>query len=248
LRLRDVSIGYDGRPVVSRANLTVERGEAVAVLGANGSGKSTLVRGVLGLAQLLGGRIDVFGQPRGELRDRWRVGYVPQRHTVAAGVPATVHEVVASGRLPRIRPWRRASAVDRTRVREAIATVGLAGMERDPLATLSGGQQRRVLIARALAADAELLILDEPTAGVDAANQQILAATMADLVADGATVILITHELGPAADIVTRAVVMRDGLVAYDGPPRRADVLGQGSDHHHLVGEPSTADGFGLTG
>jgi zinc transport system ATP-binding protein len=248
LRLRDVSIGYDGRPVVGPVDLTVVRGEVVAVLGANGSGKSTLVRGVLGLAQVLAGTIEVFGQTPDQLRNRWRLGYVPQRHTVAAGVPATLYEVVASGRLPRIRPWRRASRLDRERVREAIATVGLAGRERHPVATLSGGQQRRVLIARALAGDAELLVLDEPTAGVDAANQQILTDTLAALVAAGTTIVLVTHELGPAAEIVTRAVVMRDGTIAFDGPPRSTDLLGPRTDHHHLPDVPAVADRFGLTG
>jgi zinc transport system ATP-binding protein len=248
LCLRDVSIGYDGRPVVRRVDLTVDRGEVVAVLGPNGSGKSTLVRGVLGLAHVLAGTIEVFGEPADQLRHRWRLGYVPQRHIVASGVPATVQEVVASGRLPRIRPWRRASALDRERVREAIATVGLAGQERHPVATLSGGQQRRVLIARALAGDPDMLILDEPTAGVDAANQQILAGTLARLVAAGATIVLVAHELGPAAGIVTRTVVMRDGTIAYDGRPRSTDLVGHGTDHHHLAGEPSSAGRFGLTG
>jgi zinc transport system ATP-binding protein len=243
-----VSIGYDGRPVVRHVDLAVDRGEVVALQGPNGSGKSTLVRGVLGLARVLGGTIELFGEPADELRQRWRVGYVPQRHTIVAGVPATVQEVVASGRLPRLRPWRRASALDRERVHEAVATVGLAGRERHPVATLSGGQQRRVLIARALAGDAEMLILDEPTAGVDAANQQILADTLAGLVAAGATIVLVTHELGPAAGIVTRSVVMSDGAIAYDGPPRASDFVGHRTDHHHLPDEPATPDRFGLTG
>jgi zinc transport system ATP-binding protein len=242
-----VTIGYDGRPIVGPVDLAVARGEVVALQGANGSGKSTLVRGVLGLAQVLAGTVEVFGEPADQLRNRWRLGYVPQRHTVATGVPATVHEVVASGRLPRIRPWRRASSTDRRRVLDAIGTVGLAGRERDPLATLSGGQQRRVLIARALAGDAEMLVLDEPMAGVDVANQQILADTLAGLVTAGTTIVLVTHELGPAAGIVSRTVVMRNGTVAYDGPPRSIDLVGQGSDHHHLEAEPADADRFGLT-
>jgi zinc transport system ATP-binding protein len=218
------------------------------VLGPNGSGKTTLVRGVLGLAHVLAGSIDVFGEPADQLHHRWRLGYVPQRHSVAVGVPATVQEVVAAGRLARIRPWRRASALDRERVREAIATVGLAGRQRHPVATLSGGQQRRVLIARALAGDPEMLILDEPTAGVDTANQRILADTLARLVATGTTIVLVAHELGPVAGIVSRAVVMRDGIMSYDGPPRSTDLAGQGTDHHHLADGPSSADHFGLTG
>jgi zinc transport system ATP-binding protein len=218
------------------------------VLGPNGSGKTTLVRGVLGLAHVLAGSIDVFGEPADQLHHRWRLGYVPQRHSVAAGVPATVQEVVAAGRLARIRPWRRASALDRERVREAIATVGLAGRQRHPVSTLSGGQQRRVLIARALAGDPEMLMLDEPTAGVDTANQRILADTLARLVADGTTIVLVAHELGPVAGIVSRAVVMRDGIMSYDGPPRSTDLAGHGTDHHHLADGPSSADRFGLTG
>lgn len=243
-----MSIGYDGRPVVRRVDLAVDRGEVVAVLGPNGSGKSTLVRGVLGLAHVLAGTIEVFGEPADQLHNRWRLGYVPQRHSVASGVPATVQEVVAAGRLARIRPWRRASAVDRERVREAIATVGLAGQERHPVATLSGGQQRRVLIARALAGDPDMLILDEPAAGVDAANQRILADTLARLVAAGTTIVLVAHELGPVAGIVTRAVVMREGIVSYDGSPRSTDLAGHGTDHHHLADAASSADHFGLTG
>jgi zinc transport system ATP-binding protein len=243
-----VTIGYDGRPVVGPIDLAVARGEVVALQGANGSGKSTLVRGVLGLAQVLAGTIEVFGEPANQLRNRWRLGYVPQRHTVATGVPATVQEVVASGRLPRIRPWRRASSIDRRRVLDAIGTVGLSGRERHSLATLSGGQQRRVLIARALAGDAEMLVLDEPMAGVDVANQQILADTLAELVSAGTTIVLVTHELGPAAEIVSRTVVMRNGTLAYDGRPRSIDLVGHGSDHHHLEAEPADADRFGLTG
>jgi zinc transport system ATP-binding protein len=133
-------------------------------------------------------------------------------------------------------------------VLDAIGTVGLAGRERHPLATLSGGQQRRVLIARALAGDAEMLVLDEPMAGVDVANQQILADTLAGLVTAGATIVLVTHELGPAAGIVSRTVVMRNGTVAYDGLPRSIDLVGLGSDHHHLEAELADADRFGLIG
>ena len=130
-------------------------------------------------------------------------------------------------------------------MRDAIAIVGLAGRERAPVSELSGGQQRRVLVARALAGDAELLILDEPTAGVDAENQQALADSLATLAAAGTTILLVAHELGPAASIVTRVVVFSAGRITYDGPPRPQDV--HGSDHHHLD-EPAEPGRFGLGG
>lgn len=236
LELRDAVVGYDGQPVVSDVSFALHRGEVAAVLGSNGSGKSTLVRGILGLADHLGGSIEAFGSPVAELHPRWRLGYVPQRHTLASGVPATVAEVVGAGRLAQTRPWRPTRASDRLRVREAIELVGLGGRERHPVAELSGGQQRRVLIARALAGDAELLLLDEPTAGVDAEHQHVLADTMQRLVDDGVTILLVTHELGPAAPVVTRSICLDAGRITYDGPPQAGDAHhhDHGSDHHHL--------------
>lgn len=251
LELRHADVGYDGQAVLRDASFALHRGEVAAVLGSNGSGKSTLVRGVLGLAEHLGGSIEAFGSPVADLRPRWRLGYVPQRHTLAGGVPATVAEVVAAGRLAQGRPWRRDRATDRRRVREAIELVGLAGRDRDPVADLSGGQQRRVLIARALAGDAELLLLDEPTAGVDAEHQHVLAETMARLVAAGSTILLVTHELGPAAGVVTRSICVEGGRITYDGPPLEHDDHDHdhGSDHHHLDDErPSRPGELGLLG
>jgi zinc transport system ATP-binding protein len=248
LELRHASIGYDGRPVVEEANLTVNRGEVIALVGANGSGKTTLIRGVLGLAPILSGTIDVFGAHLATLHDRWRVGYVPQRDNLVSGLPTTVYELVASGRLARTRPWQRFGAADREQIRAAIETVGLASRMRDPVDTLSGGQQRRALVARALAADAELLLLDEPTAGVDAQNQQLLADTMAELARRGTTIVLVTHELGPAAAVVARVVVMRSGRIAYDGPTATAPHFDAGLDHHHIARESRRPGPIGLTG
>ena len=248
LRLRDAAIGYEGHPVVTGATFDVALGEVVAVLGANGSGKSTLVRGILGLADHLDGAIEAFGTPVAHLKRRWRIGYVPQRHTLAVGIPATVTEIVTAGRLAQTPPWRRLSTDDRRRVREAIELVGLGGRERDPVAELSGGQQRRVLIARALAGDAELLLLDEPTAGVDAQNQVALADTMQHLVDDGVTILLVAHELGPAAEVVTRSIVVQAGAITYDGPPLEGHLHDHGTDHHHLDDhdDPGAAGRLGI--
>jgi zinc transport system ATP-binding protein len=232
IRLRAASIGYDDTPIVVGVDLTVRTGEAVAVLGSNGSGKTTLARGVLGLASLLSGEIEVLGAPVGRLPERGRVGYVPQRHTVTGAVPATVREVVGVGRLARLGLFRRLGASDRAAVADAVAAVGLGARMNDPVASLSGGQQRRVLVARALAAEPELLIMDEPTAGVDAASQQALAAVLARVSAGGTTLVVVTHEAGPLAGVLTRAVVVDHGHIRYDGPLAGAEPFSDGGHHH----------------
>ena len=231
--MRDGAVVLGGRPVLRRVDLDVHRGEVLAVLGANGSGKSTLMRALLGLLPLARGEVRAFGVPVGELRDRYRIGYVPQRASAASGIPATVREIVASGRLPRRPPWRPAGRADRRAVAAALEVVGLADRAGEDASHLSGGQQQRVMIARALAAEPEVLVLDEPTAGVDLANQRALAATLERLVAAGTTVVLVAHELGPLAPLIDRAVVLRDGRVAYDGPPAALPIDSHGGDHHH---------------
>ena len=199
-------------------HLTVHCGETVAVLGANGCGKTTLARGLLGLATVLGGSVEVLGAPVARLGRRGRIGYVPQRHTVTGAVPATVREVVGVGRLARLGLLRRVGPGDRSAVLDAIAAVGLADRADDPVSSLSGGQQRRVLVARALAAEPELLIMDEPTAGVDAGSQDALARTLAEVAAAGTTVVVVTHETAALSAVLYRAVVIDDGRISYDGP------------------------------
>ncbi|MEV4826155.1 metal ABC transporter ATP-binding protein [Micromonospora sp. NPDC049274] len=211
------AVGYDGRPVLRDVSLSVTAGDVVAVLGANGSGKSTLIRAILGLVPLGAGSITLFDRPLRQFRQWQRIGYVPQRLGAGGGVPATVREVVASGRLARRGVLRPPGAADRAAVDAALRSVGLADRAGDPVATLSGGQQQRTLIARALAGQPELLILDEPTAGVDAASQEAFAGALRDFVADGGTVLLVAHELGPLRPVITRAVVVHQGGICHDG-------------------------------
>ncbi|PVG83467.1 ABC transporter [Nocardioides gansuensis] len=225
-----VTVAIAGRPVLRGVDVTIREGEFVALLGANGSGKSTLVRALTGLRPLTSGRVRLFGTPLHDFREHARIGFVPQRATAAGGVPASVREVVASGRLTRRTPLRPASRADRRAVQDALELVGLADRAHEGVSTLSGGQQQRVLIARALAGDPELFFLDEPTAGVDLPNQQALAGALRTLSERGATVVLVAHELGPMEPLVDRAVVMRDGRVAYDGAPLSLDAV---HGHHH---------------
>ncbi|MGA5317361.1 metal ABC transporter ATP-binding protein [Streptomyces pseudogriseolus] len=234
IALRGVRAELGSRPVLRGIDLTVHRGEVVALLGANGSGKSTAVRTVIGQVPVTAGEIELFGTPQRRFRDWARVGYVPQRTTAAGGVPATVTEVVSSGRLARTRfgLFRKG---DHKAVRRALELVGMADRAKDSVDALSGGQHQRVLIARALAAEPDLLIMDEPMAGVDLASQEVLAETLRTQVGQGATVLLVLHELGPLEHLIDRAVVLRDGCVLHDGPPPKA--VGQhalpGHDHVH---------------
>ena len=240
------AVAIAGRPILRQIDLTVTAGEFVALMGANGSGKSTLVRALTGLHPLATGSLRLFGRPLAAFHDWQRIGFVPQRGGATSGVPASVWEVVASGRLTRRRLLRPLGRADRAAIADALDVVGLADRARDGVSTLSGGQQQRVLIARALAGEPELFFLDEPTAGVDLPNQQLLADSLATLSGRGATVVLVAHELGPMAPLIDRAVVMRDGRVAYDGPPLASDQVAtahldlHGHHHHHV--EPERHD------
>lgn len=246
IRVSDGRFGYGSQTVV-RADLSIVAGEVVALLGPNGSGKTTLLKGMLGLVDRLGGSVELFGQPLGDFRDRAQIGYVPQRQTAAGPIPVTVQELVRSGRLATTGLFHRRSAVDERAVHEAIAAVGLDGKARVPIATLSGGQQRRALVARALAGGARVLLLDEPLAGVDQANQDALASALGALVRSGVTVVVVLHELGPLEPLVTRAMCLDSGAVLFDGPlataPPRLLHLGHDHDPH---GGPPERPGLGL--
>ncbi|MGW4424068.1 metal ABC transporter ATP-binding protein [Streptosporangium sp. NPDC004631] len=228
-------VTLDRRPVLRGIDLTIEPGEAVAVLGANGSGKSTLIRALLGLRPLSGGTTLLYGTPPARFREWRRIGYVPQRLSVGGGVPTTIREVVASGRIARQRRFRPTGAADRQATDRALEAVGMAHRAADPVQSLSGGQQQRVLIARALAGEPDTFVMDEPTAGVDHESRQLLADTLGRLIGQGRTVLLVAHELGPLEPLITRAVVLRDGCVCHDGPPPHA--VGAhalpGHDHVH---------------
>ena len=233
--LRGAEVGYGQRPVLRGVNLTIAQGEVVAILGANGSGKSTLVRAVLGLVPLTAGSVSLFGASGRGLRRQWkRIGYVPQRLGAGAGVPATVAEVVASGRLARRGLLRPSRAQDRAAIDAAVAAVGLGDRMHHPVGALSGGQQQRTLIARALVAEPELLVLDEPTAGVDAGSQAAFAAALRTFVAGGGTVLLVAHELGPLQPLVTRAVVVHDGRIRHDGAVPEPAGHHAHPDHDHV--------------
>ncbi|WP_253272688.1 metal ABC transporter ATP-binding protein [Arsenicicoccus sp. oral taxon 190] len=239
IRLRGASFGYADRAVVSGADLVVRPGEALALLGPNGCGKSTLVKGLLGLNDHLGGEVELFGMPLARFRDRHRLGYVPQRHTLSTSVAATVTEVVAAGRLPHQGLLARLRRHDREVIARSLDVVGLADLAREDVSTLSGGQQRRVLIARALAGQPDALVMDEPTAGVDVANQRLLATVLQRLRDRGVGLLIVTHEVDAIAGVLDRVVCMASGRIVFDGTvaelaarsgPDRPQL---GDPHHH---------------
>ena len=231
VEITGAGVALGGRPIVRDIDVSVRSGEVVALLGANGSGKSTLVKAMVGLHPLSTGGIRLFGQDLVGFREWHRLGYVPQRSTITQGVPSTVAEVVAAGRLSRRRPLVPARRADRVAIHEALEAVGLAERAHHQVSTLSGGQQQRVLMARTLAGQPELLVLDEPNAGVDLASQEAIADTLATLTGAGATIVVVLHELGPFADLIQRTLVLREGRLVYDGPP--LDPQHPGDHHHH---------------
>ncbi len=232
VRLVGGGVLLGGRPVLRDVDLRVGPGDFVTVMGANGSGKSTLIRAVTGLLPLSRGELRLFGVPSADFTERYRIGLVPQNSVQLGGVPSSVREVVASGLVGRRPLLRRLNRERRDTVREALETVDLTSKSSDTTSHLSGGQRQRMLIARALVGRPDLLVLDEPTAGVDLPHQQTLAATLAMLKGRGVTILMVAHELGPLAPLVDRAVVMRDGRVVHDGRPLSAE------DVHARHGEP----------
>lgn len=245
--LQAASFGYTSHPVVSGVTLDIRAGEVVAILGPNGSGKSTLVKGLLGLNSHLGGEAALFGTPIERFRDHARLGYVPQRHTLSTSVRATVAEIVAIGRLPHQGWLGRSNNEDRRIIQESLALVGLADRATVDVSTLSGGQQRRVLIARALAAQPDVLMMDEPTAGVDLANQEVLSQVLARLARRGATMMIVTHELRALRGVLTRIVGLDGGRIIFDGTPQEHDAwhgaIAAGADPHLHDGHHDNDEG-----
>jgi len=241
VHLNRATIGYDDSVVLSDVDVTINQGDFTAIVGPNGAGKSTLVKAILGLVGLSSGSLELFGAPAREFGDRWRIGYVPQRQTVGGPIPATVREVVASGRLSRGGVLRWPSSTDRVAIDTALQRVGIEHLARRSVHLLSGGQQRRVLIARALAGDADLLLLDEPTAGVDVESQAALVDVLGELRRAGVTVAVVTHDLQPFADYLTRVLWVSRGQIGYDGAPT-PDIIAAASEpfaHHDHSTETS---------
>jgi len=228
LRVDDVSLGYDGRPVLEHISFVVVRGEFAALLGPNGAGKTTLFRGILGLIPPLAGRID-YGFNRRETPP----GYVPQKESLDPIFPLTAYEVVLMGAAARVPPLWPIGRERRRLAAECLARVGLSDAAEEPFWTLSGGQKQRVLIARALAVEPQLLLLDEPTAGVDPGAEAAIVDVITRLNRDrGLTVLIVSHHLRLVREVVGSVIWVEDGSATKGttaemlSTERLADVFG----------------------
>jgi zinc transport system ATP-binding protein len=221
--------------VLQNVDLTVEAGEFVAIAGPNGGGKTTLVRLALGLERPSTGQALLFGEPAHRFSRRATLGYLAQRSQLGTNAPATVREVVAAGRLAAgglLGPLRRR---DRAIVADSIGRVGLTAHTETPLHRLSGGEQQRAFIAKALAGEPSLLVLDEPTTGVDAESQEALASLLDRLHRDlRVTVLYVSHEFGAVERFVERLVLVRRTIV-FDGPPAGLPAVWHDPSHVHAL-------------
>lgn len=218
IALENVSFGYTASPVIRDISLTVDSGEYVGLIGPNGSGKSTLLRLTLGLHDPDDGTATLFGQPAGAFADRARVGYVAQDVTEnTKRMPITVAEVVLMGRFPHA-GFGRITTGDRELAREALRTVGIEHLADRRITKLSGGQRQRAYIARALAGEADLLVLDEPTVGVDAESVDAFFGLLDALNDDDMTILLVEHDIGAVLEHAGRVVCLNRELY-FDGPP-----------------------------
>jgi manganese transport system ATP-binding protein len=235
--VQGVVVRYDRVLALDGVSLTVERGTALGIVGPNGSGKSTLLKTVAGLIKPDAGTVRVFGDAPRMLRPG-AIGYVPQIEEVDFSFPVSVRDVVNMGRYPRLGPFAPFRPADRRAVDDAIAALDLGALEKRHIAELSGGQQRRVFVARAIAQEPELMLLDEPTTGVDAATEDKLLQLVRELVAGGMPVLMTTHDLDRAVDWFDRLVVV-DHRILADGDPET--VLSSGAyasirEHTHTHG------------
>jgi ABC-type Mn2+/Zn2+ transport system ATPase subunit len=228
--LTDVSLGYGGRALLTHVSLAVERGEFAALLGRNGAGKTTLFRGMLGLIPVLAGRVE-YGFDRRTAPP----GYVPQKESLDPIFPLTAYDVVLMGAAARVPPLARIGKRRRQLAAQCLARVGLGAAAEQPFWSLSGGQKQRVLIARALAVEPQLILLDEPTAGVDpgaeAAIIEVIARSNRD---DGLTVVLVSHDLRLVRGVVRSVIWVGDGIATKGttaemlSPERLIDAFGAG--------------------
>jgi ABC-type Mn2+/Zn2+ transport system ATPase subunit len=205
ITLRGAAFGYGGRAVVRGVDLVVERGALIGIAGPNGAGKTTLFRGILGLLPPLEGSVE---------RGATALGYVPQREALDPVYPLSVEEVVHMGAYGRLRGWRALARGERDAARDALQRVGLLERARDPFAALSGGQRQRALIARALLMRPQVLLLDEPTSGVDRAAQALVLDVLTRLAREESlAVLLVSHQLRSMRRAVDDALWVADGRV-----------------------------------
>lgn len=222
IEVNDVCFGHDGNPILEHITFSVDEGEYLGVIGPNGGGKTTLFRIILGLVKPDSGTVLLYGQPISQFKERYLIGYVPQRVALSdMYFPATVEEVVKSGRTPRMGLFKRYKANDKEAVENAMEMSGVAVLKDRLIGNLSGGERQRVFIARALAGEPRLLILDEPEVGVDLNAQEQFYSFVDKLNSQlGMTVLLISHDIDVVAHQSKTVLCLNRKLVCH-GPPKQ---------------------------
>ncbi len=226
IELRGATCGYGGHPAVEDVSLKIWPGEFVGILGPSGAGKTTVLRAILGGVKVYRGQVLIEGKPLGQRR--MPIGYVPQLETVDWNFPITVEEVVLLG-LASNKAWPWATRRERQRVYEMLERLGIAHLAQRHIRALSGGQQQRVFLARALVANPRLILLDEPTSGVDIKTRDDILHLLHQLNHQGATIMLTTHEINAVAAHLPRVVCINRTVIA-DGPPAQVftpEILGR---------------------
>ncbi len=208
IRLTDLAVGYDRKAVLSGLNLALRRGSFTGLLGSNGSGKTTLIKTLLGILKPVSGKVVRLGKDGGDPR----IGYVPQRESLDPVYLFSAFEVAQMGLYGVVKPGRGIGASGREQVKQSLERVGAESFAGRRFSELSGGQMQRVLIARALVCDPELLVLDEPTAGIDADAAKAVGALLAELHRQGdMTILMVNHELHRMRQLASQLVWLRDG-------------------------------------
>ncbi len=212
LAVRGLTVRYGDLAAVSDVTVSIAPAALTAIVGPNGAGKSTFLKAALGLVPVEAGEVLFFGRPVATTRAR--IAYVPQRASVDWDFPASARDVVTMGMYPRLGAFGRITRADRAQALDCLHRVGMADMAERQIGKLSGGQQQRVFLARALAQGADLFLLDEPFAGVDAATEAAIVAVLRHLRDEGCTVVAVHHDLTTVADYFDRVILMRGGVVA----------------------------------
>jgi zinc transport system ATP-binding protein len=259
IELEKLTVTYQQHVALDGVTMKVPAGQFLAIVGPNGSGKTTLVKAVLGTIRPTSGTVRVFGKPPWRLaEERRRIGYVPQGTNVDVTFPVRASEAVMMGRYGRIGLGRRAAAKDIEAVQRAMQRVGIERLAEEPIARLSGGQRQRVFVARALANDPELLLLDEPTTGVDVAATGTLYELLHKLHEEGMTILVVSHDIGVVANYASAVACLNQQLALHGRPEEvksgkvlasmygpHATFLDHGPVPHMVVGEHIHLDGEG---
>jgi ABC-type Mn2+/Zn2+ transport system ATPase subunit len=218
--INNLSVTLSGNLILDNISVSVEKGMLTGLIGPNGAGKSTLLKAILGLIPVNQGTITFFGKPLNEIRKE--IAFVPQRQEIDWDFPATVEEIVLMGRFPFTGFFKRYSSEDKFEVKQALASAGITNLKNRQIGKLSGGQQQRVFIARALAQQASLIILDEPFAGIDAATEETIREVFIQLKNIGKTVLIVHHDLQTAAEYFDRLILLNVKIIEEG---KKEDVL-----------------------